>query len=132
MSGASSGVRGSGSFGPAYPALLGLSVLFTVAAVATLIPNPGASWPNILGYKSFCTFAPASSFACALLAAITCTIRVRLVKRTPAPAFAPVAVIVLLAAAFAWSTVAWAGEDAKYVDGASSASRTDSSRGAGR
>jgi hypothetical protein len=115
----SSGAR---SFGPAYAILLVLSGLFAAAAVGTLIPNPGASWPSVLGYKSFCTFAPASTFACALLAAISCTLRVRLVKRTPAPPFVPVAVIALLVAGFAWSTAAWAREDAKYVDGASSAS----------
>jgi hypothetical protein len=113
---------GARSFGPAYPALLVLSGLFAAAAVVTLIPDQGARWPCILGYKAFCTFAPASTFACALLAAISCTLRVRLVKRTPAPPFVPVAVIAFLVAGFAWSTAAWAREDAKYVDGSSSAS----------
>jgi hypothetical protein len=110
------------SFGPAYGALLGLSALFAAAAVLTLAPNPGASWPNVLGYKSLCAFAPASTFACALIAAVACTLRARLVRRRPGPTFVPAAAIVLLAAAFAWSTVAWAREDAKYVDGASAAS----------
>ncbi len=35
----------------AYVALLGLSGLFAVAAVLTLVPNPGASWENVLGYR---------------------------------------------------------------------------------
>ncbi|MCK7577158.1 MAG: hypothetical protein MZV65_15850 [Chromatiales bacterium] len=34
-----------------YGALLGLSGLFTLAAVLTLVPNPRASWENVLGYS---------------------------------------------------------------------------------
>jgi hypothetical protein len=117
----SAGNRARG-FGPAYPALLALSALLAAAAVATLLPYAGASWPCVLGYKALCTFAPASTFACALLAAIACTIRARLVRRMPGPAFVPVAGILLLAGLFAWSTAAWAREDAKYADGSSSAS----------
>lgn len=107
--------------GPAYGALLALSGLFALGAVLTLIPRGGAPWPNMLGYKGLCSFAPASTLACALLAAITCGIRARFVKRSPAPALATIGVIVVLAGAFAWATAAWAAEKAKYVDGRSAA-----------
>jgi hypothetical protein len=98
-----------------------VSALFAIGAIVTLIPTRLAPWPNILGYKSVCPFAPGATFGCALLAAITCTIRARLVKRVPAPVFLPATAIVLLVAALAWSTVAWAGEKAKYLDSTSSA-----------
>lgn len=62
---------------PAYKPLLGLSLLFTIAAILTLIPNPQASWPNLLGYRSICTFAPIASLACCFLAGLTCVIRAR-------------------------------------------------------
>jgi hypothetical protein len=61
----------------AYGYLLGLSSLFALGAALTLLPWPQASWSNILGYKSFCGFAPISTAICALLAAATCTIRAR-------------------------------------------------------
>jgi hypothetical protein len=57
--------------GAAYIGLLGLSFLFALAALLTLLPRAGASWPNVLGYKSLCTFAPMATAACALLAGIT-------------------------------------------------------------
>jgi len=110
------------AYGPAYPALLGLSAILALGAILTLVPNPGAPWPNIFGYRSLCPFAPGATFACALLAAITCSIRARLVKRVPSPLFVPVAAIVLLVGPLIWSTVAWAGEKAKYVDATSAAS----------
>lgn len=102
-------------YGPAYPALLALSGLAAIGAVLTLIPNPGASWPNILGYKSLCTFAPGATFGCALIAAVTCTVRARLVRRWTFPAFVPAVAVALLAIALAVSTAAWAGEKAKYA-----------------
>lgn len=113
-------LRGAGS--PAYAGLLGLSLLFAVAALVTLVPSPGAPWPNLLGYKSVCPFAPGATLGCALLAAITCVLRARFVKRAPGPGFVRWPVLVLLAAALAWSTLAWAGIKAEYADATSSAS----------
>ncbi len=101
-------------YGPAYKPLLALSGLFALGAVITLIPYPGASWPNIMGYSSVCTFAPGATFACALLAAITCTVRARLVRRIPSPVFVPIAAIALLGIGLVVSTVVWAGEKARY------------------
>lgn len=108
-------------YGPAYPALLALSAFFALGAILTLAPIPVAPWPNMLGFKSLCSAAPASTLACALLAAITCMIRARFVKRAPMPLFFSMTIVLLLASGLAWSTAAWAGEKAKYTDGTSAA-----------
>jgi xanthine/uracil permease len=51
--------------------------VFTIGAILTLIPNSQASWPNLLGYRSLCTFAPIATLACCFLAGLTCVIRAR-------------------------------------------------------
>jgi hypothetical protein len=84
----------------AYGALLALSGLFALAAVATLLPWPAASWRNILGYKSLCTFTPIGTAICALMAAITCTARARLAgprRGERRPWTAPIAAALALA-----------------------------------
>lgn len=63
----------------AYHALLALTIALSLLAVVTLLPNPGASKPNVLGYRSVCSFAPAAS-------------------ARYAPPFAPIGAAVLLAA----------------------------------
>lgn len=88
---------------PAYVALLGLTIAFTVLAAVTLLPSPGASKPNVLGYRSVCSYAPAATALCGLAAGITCTLRNRLVSRLRAsrryaPLFAPVGVSLALIA----------------------------------
>ena len=65
---------------PAYYALIGLSLIFSILAVVTLVPSPAASKPNVLGYRSVCSFAPAATALCGLLAGITCTVRNRFVS----------------------------------------------------
>jgi uncharacterized protein with FMN-binding domain len=93
----------------AYYALLGLTIAFTLLAVITMLPNPAASKPNVLGYRSVCSFAPAASALCGLLAGLTCTIRGRRVsKAAPSarykPFILPIAVglvLLVLAAVFA-------------------------------
>jgi len=113
------------AYGPAYRPLLALSALFGLGALVTLVPNPGASWPNIMGYSSICTFAPGATFACALLAAIACTIRARLVRRWTAPSFVPVFAIAALGIGLAISTIAWAGVKAEYTEAVSGASAVE-------
>lgn len=56
-------------------ALLVVSLVFAVAAIATVIPNPGASWENVLGYKSLCTFVPMATAICLLLAELMLVVR---------------------------------------------------------
>jgi hypothetical protein len=41
--------------------LSGLAILMVVAALFTLLPYPGASKANLLGYKSLCAFVPLST-----------------------------------------------------------------------
>ena len=66
---------------PAYWGMLALSLAFSVLAVVTLVPNGAAAKPNVLGYRSVCSFAPAATALCGVLAGITCTLRNRLVSR---------------------------------------------------
>lgn len=87
----------------AYYALLGVTVALTLLGVVTLLPRAAASKPNLIGYRSVCTFAPAASAICALLAGTSCTIRNRLVSRRASsmrfrPLFLPVALGIALAA----------------------------------
>jgi len=108
-----------------YGFLLAVSGLFALAAVGTLLPWPGASWKNILGYKSLCTFAPIATALCSLLTAATCTIRARLFgprrgeKRSWA---APIAVGIALALAVGFSVPPYARAK---VDARSGASLSD-------
>jgi hypothetical protein len=66
---------------PLYPILLFVSFAITVAGIVTMIPAAGASYENVLGYRSVCTFAPAATLFCFLAAGITCTLRATLIKR---------------------------------------------------
>jgi uncharacterized protein with FMN-binding domain len=85
-----------------YYALLGLTIVLSLLAIVTMIPNPGASKPNVLGYRSVCSFAPAASALCGLLAGLTCTVRNRRFSRNASaaryrPVFVPAGVVLLLA-----------------------------------
>ena len=64
----------------AYTLLLVLTIVATVGGILTLIPWPKASYPNVLGYRSLCTFAPAASLFCFLVAGVRCFIRASLGK----------------------------------------------------
>jgi len=66
---------------PLYPVLLVVTIACAVGGVLTLIPASGASYENVLGYRSLCTFAPAASLYCFAAAGITCILRASLVKR---------------------------------------------------
>jgi uncharacterized protein with FMN-binding domain len=104
----------------AYYALLGVTVVFTVLAIITLLPNPGASKPNVLGYRSVCSFAPAASALCGLLAGITCTIRNRVVSRRAssaryAPPFAPIVAAGVLLAVVAVFAVRFVKVQSRFV-----------------
>lgn len=103
----------------AYSALLALSGLFALAALLTLVPNPTAHWPNAVGYRSLCTFAPVSTAVCALLAAATCTVRARFFKQTTHRGWQiPVLAGVLLIALLTFSSIQYANV---RVDAASAA-----------
>jgi membrane protein DedA with SNARE-associated domain len=61
-----------------YFILLSLTILFTLAAIITVIPVPSASKVCLAGYKAHCAFVPVSTIICLLLAGTVCTIRSRL------------------------------------------------------
>ncbi len=63
-----------------YKLLLTASVLITLAGIFTLIPRAGASYPNILGYRSVCTFAPAATLFCFFTAGTICFFRAAFIK----------------------------------------------------
>lgn len=61
-----------------------LMLLFTISAalagILTLIPWSAATYPNLTGYRSLCTFAPASAFFCFLAAGASCFFRSTFIK----------------------------------------------------
>jgi hypothetical protein len=60
-----------------YKLMLGLTILFTLSAIVTLIPNPGASKDNMMGYHSICSGAPMSVLVLVIAAGFTCYLRKR-------------------------------------------------------
>ena len=104
----------------AYGALIALSFLATIGGILTLIPNAAASYPNILGYRSLCTFTPAATFFCFGIAGTSCVVRASLVKRAAMagkpvfrkPAVAVVAIILALGIA---STVWFVSVKSQYT-----------------
>lgn len=65
---------------PAYKVLLLITIIAAVGGILTLIPRKAASWDNVLGYRSLCTFAPAASFFCFFIAGTSCFFRSTFVK----------------------------------------------------
>lgn len=63
-----------------YKLMLLFTILATLGGIITLIPGAGASYPNLIGYNSVCTFAPAATFFCFFLAGTSCFIRSTFIK----------------------------------------------------
>ena len=114
----------------AYLALLLVSIVAGVGGALTLIPAAGATYENVLGYRSLCTFAPAASLFCFFLAGTSCVIRASLVKRKAqfgkpvvhkSPVIVVVFVLVLALASTSWFIVV----DSQYPDGTTSATVAD-------
>ena len=110
-----------------YGILLLFSVLCGIGGLLTLMPSAGASWPNVLGYSSLCTFAPAASLYCFAIAGFTCVMRASLVKRAaynsgkPVFRIAPILVVVVVLGLAIASNI-WVGRvNASYTDGTTSA-----------
>jgi len=88
-----------------YISLLILTIIAAVGGLLTLLPWAGASYPNIMGYKSLCTFAPAATFFCFLIAGTSCFIRSTFFKdenpvdrvKRHAHAFAPLGLVLVIA-----------------------------------
>jgi nitrite reductase/ring-hydroxylating ferredoxin subunit len=60
---------------PGYKPMIFLTVLLTLSAIATMIPYSGASKESFIGYKAFCSHAPASTIILLLCSGIVCKIR---------------------------------------------------------
>ena len=60
-----------------YWLLLILTIIFTLLAVLTILPDSNASHVSMLGYRAHCTFAPIGTLLCLIPAGITCFIRKR-------------------------------------------------------
>lgn len=69
-----------------YKALLILTIIFTLAAISTVLPGKitdsitGATpkiSEKVVGYRAHCTFTPISTAICFALSAATCVIRKR-------------------------------------------------------
>ena len=65
---------------PGYTIFLTLTIVSTIAALSTLIPQASASEACLLGYKAHCSFAPISTFICVILSSVFCRIRARKFK----------------------------------------------------
>ncbi|MBI9101530.1 MAG: hypothetical protein JEY99_03870 [Spirochaetales bacterium] len=112
-----------------YKFLLTLTVIASLAGLITLIPSAGATYPSVLGYKSFCTFTPAATFYCFFIAGISCFIRSTFIKdqsgtkserlNRHSPAFIPLTLVLILAIG---ATIWFTNVKAEYPDTSSSAS----------
>jgi len=60
-----------------YAFWLGLTIIFTLAGISTLIPMPSANKSCMLGYYAHCSFTPVSTLICFLSAGWLCRIRNR-------------------------------------------------------
>ncbi|MCD4833993.1 MAG: hypothetical protein K8R31_09375 [Bacteroidales bacterium] len=54
-----------------------LTIVFTLAALSTVIPSESASKLCMIGYKAHCTYTPISTIICIIPAGVTCFIRKR-------------------------------------------------------
>jgi hypothetical protein len=58
-----------------YKWMLSLTILFTLAAIVTLLPNAAASKDNMLGYHAICSGTPMSTLVLMICAGATCHLR---------------------------------------------------------
>lgn len=110
----------------AYQALILISLVATIGGILTLIPVAGATYENVLGYRSLCTFAPAATVFCFAIAGTSCILRASMVKRKATAGrvvvkAAPVVVVALLFAVAVGLTGWFLSVKAQYTDGTSGA-----------
>ena len=65
---------------PMYSVLLILTIIFTLSAVSTVLPQASVSKASLLGYNAHCPFTPISTVLCLLLAGMCCRIRAKRFK----------------------------------------------------
>ena len=112
-----------------YKLLLLFTILATVGGILTLMPRQAASYPNLVNYLSLCTFAPAATLYCFLIAGLSCFIRATFIKdqsssagerlRKHSRSLIP---LVLVLAAAVFFNIRYIGIKAYYTDTDTSAS----------
>jgi hypothetical protein len=70
---------------PGYAVFLGLTIISTLAALSTLVPDASVNEASFLGYRSHCVWAPWSTIICLFLSATFCRIRVKKFKTEASP-----------------------------------------------
>ena len=63
---------------PGYGIMMGLTIIATLAALLTLMPQGSASKLCRLGYKAHCSFTPISTLICLFISLVICKLRVLL------------------------------------------------------
>lgn len=112
-----------------YKLLLLLTVVATIGGILTLLPRSAASYPNLIGYNSLCTFAPAATLFCFFIAGFTCFIRSTFIKdqsgaaaerfKRHAKSLMPLGLLLAAALLFNFRYI---NIKAKYADGVTSSS----------
>lgn len=112
-----------------YKLLLLLTLLATIGGIITLLPRAAASYPNIVYYSSVCTFTPAATLYCFLIAGLSCFIRSTFIKdqsgtvservKRHSKSFIP---LVLILAAALFFTFKYTQIKQVYTDGTTAAS----------
>lgn len=111
-----------------YKLLLLFTILATVGGIITMLPRQAASYPNVVYYLSVCTYAPAATAWCFLLAGLSCFIRGTFIKdqsgsaserfRRHAKSLIPLGLLLIAALFF---HVRYLNIKAQYTDTAASA-----------
>lgn len=112
-----------------YKLLLLLTIVATAGGILTLMPRSAASYPNLIGYSSLCTYAPAATFFCFFIAGFTCFIRSTFIKdqsgsnrdrfKRHAKRLIPLGIVLVAALMFHFR---YSNIKARYTDGGTSAS----------
>ena len=115
-----------------YKLLLLLSLVAAAGGVITMIPAAGASYPNIIGYSSLCTFAPAAALYCFFIAGSSCFIRATFIKDQSGSlkdravkhrkSLIPLVIVLITAIGF---TFWFASVKAEYTDSFTAATETE-------
>lgn len=117
---------------PMYFILLTVTILSALGGIVSLLPYSGASYSSLLGYKALCTFNPASSLFCFLIAGTSCFFRSTFFKFETGTSkekilkhirsLVPLSIIFLLAVGF---SIWFVKIDSQYSDGTTHASAID-------
>ncbi len=107
---------------------LSITIITAVGGLVSLIPAENASFTSLLGYKSLCTFNPASVLFCFAIAGSSCFLRATFLKyetgtiaekiKKHLHSLIPVSILLVLAI---FTTVWFINVNNQYIDGATHA-----------